>query len=1240
MREQLTPDQRRAVETLDRSLVVTAGPGAGKTRVLVERVLRILEGGLANMEEIAAITFTNKAANEMKTKIRSALRELARRAPSRRWQEAKRHVETAAISTIHGFCARLLRAHPVQAHVDPEFVVLDEFRSRVLLRRAVEEVIEEDLEAEEAIIGRLIIGYSRRGLIEAVADLYMMVRALGLRVEQVIALTERERRTSAEYWEAIERLEGVVSELEAFPKPTERMAAQIAEFLRTYRLYGPLLRLEPRIEDAPVLEECVRALRGARIEGRGRLSALAAEVDARLEEIELTFYDACAGEVIATLGRLLQRVDERYAALKREVIGLDYEDLQWTARELLRTHPAIADALRREIKFLLVDEFQDTNALQKEILDLLRGEGDRPQLFIVGDAKQSIYNFRGAAVEVFLRTQRELQERGGMHIELERNFRSTAGLVRFFNAFFARLMRVEEGAWTAEQLEALGRTPFVESVAHREEGVAAPVELLLEIGPHVRTAEEARHWEAQRLAERIARMVREGERLVGEETGDGRERLRAVRYGDVALLFRAMTDVKVYERALRERGIPYYVLAGRGFYEREEIRDVLSLLRFLENATDEVALVAALRSPLFSLSDEALFWLRQAAEASGEGGLDPHPLLTSLQQHEHVWGIARDERPRVARAAEVLTHLLRLRDRLSLVELLQEILALTHFEAVQATAFDGHQRVANLRKLIELARGFEASGPQSLGDFTAFVQQFAEMAEESEAQVTTETADAVRLMTVHKAKGLEFPVVIIPDLARPLRRDAPLLIFDRAAGIGMKIPDHRGRLHDTWSRRRVLQTLELRESFEHQRLLFVAMTRARDYLILSGAAERLGRREEEADAAPLRLGASWLDWIARVLGLSEVEALPEEYEWNGVKIRIALGAGEARAEEMVASHTLSARYPQLERGEPIASSLLPPLSDEQCEAMERVRRRLAPRPPDVSADISPIAVTRVLAFHRCPLQFYFESVLHLPAWDEVEDVVAPSGEATRVPSALRGRLIHRFCEEYDGSEPWEAVLARLVEELVVGEPEAWKETSADTAPVTDHAIGTSWEERVRAYREMVLRDVRPLAATYVRSDLYRTIEGILWGEKPGRVESEREVFYRTKWGIVRGRLDKVIWTEDGTAWIVDFKTNRVGGELGALVEEYALQMRLYALTVARAWQPRAVRAELYFLDPDVRVPVPVEAFEETAALLERVTEAIARGRTQADFPARPDPARCRRCPCAGFCPERALSADV
>lgn len=1214
-RDQLTPAQREAVRTLDRSLVVTAGPGAGKTRVLVERVQYILERGDASLDEIVAVTFTNRAAREMKTKLRQALRALAERDPAPRWRELARQVETAAISTIHGFCARLLRAHPVEAQVDPEFTILDEFTSRVLLARAVAEVVQERIDAQQEILGRLVIGYSRRELCEALTQLYATLRALGQSLTDVLALTEKNRRTLNDYHAALARWEKAAERLIAFPEPTPQMAEQIQAFEHAFRLYGPLLRMDPRIEDAPIFEECLQELRKARVSKRGRVSPYVAQVETCLEELEWTFYDVCAGEVLAALGELMHQVEARYEQFKRERNGLDYEDLQWKARQLLRAFPPIAASYRRQIRHLLVDEFQDTNALQKEILDLLRGGEERVHLFLVGDAKQSIYNFRGAAVEVFLSAQREIVERGGAQIELQTNFRSTEPLVRFFNEFFSRLLRLDESseAWEDYPLQELGRTPFAPMTAHRRGGVETPVELLLEIGPHVREREQARRWEAERLADRLLRLVRDQEPVM-----DAEGNLRPARYGDIALLFRAMTDVKIYERALRERGIPYYVLAGRGFYEREEIQDLLSLLQFLENKTDEVALVAALRSPLFGLSDEALFWLRQAAEARAEGWLDPHPLLTELREHERVPGISPEERPRVARAADVLQHLLRLRNRLSLVELLEEILALTHFEAIQATAFDGHQRVANIRKLIELARGFEAGGPHVLSDFLTFVRQFAEIAEESEAPLTTEAADAVRLLTVHKAKGLEFPIVVLPDLSRPFRRDAPPLLFDRAAGLGLKIPDLRGRLHETWTRQRVLRFLRLREHFENQRLLFVAMTRAQDRLILSGASERLRSGDSSSEDLPVS-GTSWLDWIVRVLELPEAE-LPDVYTWNGLRVRLRVGRGEALEGAAVARQTLIARYPALERGEP--PPLLPPLSEAEQQQVQRLLSRLAPVVPEPVEGLLSVAVTRLLALNRCPLQFYYESVLDLPTWDEYEDT-APTGERAAEPARLspplRGRLVHRFCQEYDGSEPWEQVLTRLIQEMV---PErVWAE-----APEGFSLREAAWVE------------VRPLVQNYVRSDLARLSEAILWGGKPGRVESEREILYRARWGIVRGRLDKVIRTDDGAVWIVDFKTDRLREreDIERLAREYALQMQIYALAAQQAWHPSAIRAELYFLVPDVRVPVSVEALSEVAALVDRLTEQIARGRRREDFPARPDPERCRRCRCRAFCPLRAL----
>ncbi|RMG53935.1 MAG: hypothetical protein D6723_06210, partial [Acidobacteria bacterium] len=945
--DQLTPNQRRAVQTLDRPCVVTAGPGAGKTRVLVERVLNILRQGRADLEHIVAITFTNKAANEMKEKIRHTLLDLAQSATesgeAQRWYELKQRLEDAAISTIHGFCASILRAQPVEAEIDPQAAILDEYTSQLLLYQTVEEVINRLVDEGHETVARLVMGYSRRRLIDELANLYTAARALGLTLEEIEQLALQQVSTEDDYRAILEAIHHTVGHLlQATASPSAR--EQIDALAETWARYRPLLPMTPRLEDAPLFDHCLRALREAKVHRRGKISDEAAALSEHLENLDLVFYDVAGRETLIDLIDILREIEARYREAKVERNGLDYEDLQLKVRDLFHTYPWLARQYAEKYRFILVDEFQDTNRLQKEIIGLLvaprssdgagsstAGDHATPNLFIVGDEKQSIYNFRGAAVEVFMETARELEERGAAAIALDTNFRSTASLVEFHNAFFSRLMRLAAG-WDRSALQSLGYVEFTPSQPHRLASPHPPVELILEIGEQVRNAEEGREMEAARLAARIAEMIESGEPLVAERTDDGRETYRPVRYGDIAMLFRAMTDIKVYERALRQRGIPYYVVAGRGFYQREEIQDVISLLRFLENRTDEIALVAALRSPLFGLSDETLYWLRQSAEMRSGGVLEHHPLLTSLLHHDEVWGISEEQRPLVARAAEILSALLERRNRVSLDELLEDILATTDDEAIQATFYDGHQRVANLRKLVELARSFEERGPFFLRDFIHFIAEFTEMeTRESEAQIESGAADAVQIMTVHKAKGLEFPIVIITDLARRFRSRLPDIAFDRGLGIGMRIPDHRGRLHETRLRRRVAEHIGWREFFENQRLLYVAATRAEDYLILSGAAPRLNARRnasESASASALREANSWLDWVCAILEIDDPRALPDVYHWNGIPLRV-MPSGAPERVEREAARPLIDRFPEMPAGRPIPAEALPELTSGQ-----------------------------------------------------------------------------------------------------------------------------------------------------------------------------------------------------------------------------------------------------------------------------------------------------------------------
>jgi ATP-dependent helicase/nuclease subunit A len=1235
---QFTDNQRRAIETLERDCVVTAGPGAGKTRVLVERVINIVRQGRADLSQIVAITFTKKAANEMKERIRRALADLARRsskrAEARRWESLKRQLEFATISTIHGFCSGVLRAQPVQARVDPAFATLDEYDSRLLLREAVEATVAELIDQQDAVAARLVIGYQRGAFISELARLYEAIRSLGLTIEQVEQQTLHNTKSAAAYTEALDTLRGHLDDIlnqRNLPPGTQRQVDDLAEVWEKCRHKFPPA---PTIESSGRFYEVLRRLSKTKLDARAK--AIKESVQAykdQLEQIELIFYDACAPEVLATIMKALRRAGELYAEAKTARRSLDFEDLQWKVRELFTGDPRLAQQHAGRCRFILVDEFQDTNGLQKQVLDLLTNQDPRPKtqdprlsaplsgpnLFIVGDTRQSVYNFRGAEVEVFDETARELEWRGAEQIELEVNFRSAPALVAFFNAFFSRAMTLESGD-DEERMKRLGHVSYRPGQSHRQPpGLEVPVELLLDVGEHIEDSAEAREHEAGRVAARIWEMVHNQERLVAEAAPGGVEATRPVRYGDIAILFRALTDIKRYELALRRAGIPYVVVAGRGFYEREEIQDVLSLLRFLENRTDEIALVSALRSPLFGISDETLYWLRnsdprpktqdprpQTSDLRPQT-IDHHPLLTNLLRHEEIKQINGEQKSLVAAAAGTVEHLLSLRNRIPLANLVEEVLTTTDYAALQATRYDGHQRVANLAKLVDLARGFEASGPHFLTDFVRFIEQFTEMeTREGEAQTEAGQQDAVQLMTIHKAKGLEFRVVILPDLARKPNTRAESLMFDRALGVGLKVPDARGRLHDTALRQRVLEHVELREHFEGQRLLFVAATRAQDYLVLAGSAKSI------KTGRSLREATHWLEWVCTVLQIDDVSSLDDRYEWEGIPMKVApiadLGLDELRAR----SAPVVDRYPEIRQGQPLAPTA-GPSSESVAEDVKRIIEHLQPLPVKVDGTFQPLAVTRLLSLARCPLQFYYETVLGLPDLDQYEADLRPQTSdlrPQRLSAAERGKIVHSFCELYDGAVDPENVIFQAINRADVLEPEA----------------------RARAARE-----VRPLVERYLNGSLYRQMEQVQ--RAGGRIESEVEFMVRTRWMPLRGRMDKLLIDAEGRATIIDFKTNRITAEqVEEVAKEYELQMRIYALAARRALRLEHIRAELYFIEPDVRVEIDGQRLDEAGASrdIDALCEQVLRRRRPDDFPPRPEPGRCRRCRCASFCPSRAL----
>jgi len=332
-----------------------------------------------------------------------------------------------------------------------------------------------------------------------------------------------------------------------------------------------------------------------------------------------------------------------------------------------------------------------------------------------------------------------------------------------------------------------------------------------------------------------------------------------------------------------------------------------------------------------------------------------------------------------------------------------------------------------------------------------------------------------------------------------------------------------------------------------------------------------------------------------------------------VKFKVTRRADIPGGEQSATVGPLIERFPELGQGRPLSPEELPPLAEDEQRTLAILLQRVTPTAP-MQPGRRTISVTRLLALARCPRQFYYEDVLGLPPLDEYEEPEL-TREGMPLPAAVRGQIIHRFCQLYDGPEPWEALLARLVSE---------------------HLAMTETSDAAQAVAATVAR-LRPLVENYLRSDLYRTIEHILWGSRQGSVKSEYEILYRTETMLVRGRIDKLILSDDGEATIVDFKTNQAdAAETDRLVHEYAVQMQLYALAVRHLMRPRAIRAELYFLVPNQRRVLPQQWLDEaeTTAIVTALCRQAAEGRTLADFPARPADDRCRRCPCASFCPER------
>lgn len=961
---QPSPAQLPAITTRTQDVVVTAGAGTGKTRTLVARYLALVSEGVP-LRAIVAITFTQKAAREMRNRVRQAVQDYLAQAAldpaeRRHWQGIYAQLDAARISTIHSLCSDILRSHPAEARLDPRFETFDEGRTNLLLREVTEAAM-----AWAADEPELLPLYDLLGERELRHTLSSLLRQR-LDVEPLLAGSPAERLAR---WEQKLRQaqQAQLTALLADPVWQDSLAV-----LRHNPATNPTDKRELTRQDALAAIAAANGDLPSQVASLSRLDSLnlvggsakswpggseqAEAVKAALRELRelwrahspllslsLTDHDAQLAEAISRLRRLFESAAERYAAHKRERNALDFDDLEARALVLLNESETARRYWQSQIEAILIDEFQDTNHRQRDLLNQLAG---RPgKRFMVGDAKQSIYRFRGADVSVF-RAERELvAQNGGRHLDLNTSYRAHQALLTGMNDLLRPVLgQVADSnrPW---------REPFAPLEPHRRsagEGLSAPfVELHLAVGSKSSGGLERA---AAGLVSRLVELVDGGRTFVGVGA-----RAEPLGYGHVAILCRASGSFEAYENALEQAGVPFLTVAGRGFYQRPEIREVLNALQALADPTDDLALAGLLRFPAFALPDSLLVRLHEARPAPET------PLWQVLSRQ--LADLPPEWAEPTRRAQALIARLQGQVGRVTVADLLKTFLDESGYRA--ALLRTGQKRAA--RNISKLLADANSSGLVLVGEFLDYVTGLRDTGtREGEARATSE--GVVQLMTIHAAKGLEFPLVVLGDITYGGRGQGGELLLDPELGLLLPYRDEAQNQAAGYQLGKLVSDDQAQAELD--RLLYVALTRAQELLLLNGCV----RWNEKT--ATLAGFDGWLKQLVSQCGVSLPE-LSLDYNEAGQRRHVA----ELRVEQTeVGVYVYEPDYPFHRSGAVSpAAAAAPPAGD--------------PLPPPLLGPLSPVPTARDEAAEA--------SDYPRKAWRVVPPVTRP-----RAPAWVIGQLVH------------------------------------------------------------------------------------------------------------------------------------------------------------------------------------------------------------------------------------------
>ena len=1251
-----TDAQWRGITTTGRSLLVSAAAGSGKTAVLSERCAYLVCDGddPCDVDELLVVTFTEAAAAEMKSRIGKALRARAAAGPSERLARQLALLDRAGISTLHGFCSRLLRQHFHLVGLDPAFTVLDADDARLLRNDVARQLFADRYELDDdGAFSRLVDAYAD-GQDERLARLVLHAHEMLASLVDGDAWTERSIRRIREAAEAPtladtelgrELHDFVAAGLASIAARCDAATARLPR-LGPFQKYVDLLsetRSTIDLWEKQFAEQGLDALAaGVAAFVPGKLpsvrndvpnkDAARAAVDAVRDAVKDGAWRDCLRFTTAEwreglkavlphaevfLG-LVKQFGQRYRMMKDGSRAVDFSDLERFALHALRdpaagnvlAPSAAALACHRRFRHVLVDEYQDINEVQDAILTLvsresLRGEpGVETNLFSVGDVKQSIYRFRLAEPTRFLERERSFRaseisnlkseisnlksetsnlksetsnfrsqtyregENWGEVIDLQANFRSRAPLLAAVNAVFERLMTADAADITYDAAHRLhpGRT-FPEPADGVCTFSGAPIELHLlpkKLDVEGGDGEAAGGGDcaddtaadldrAEREALLVARRIREMMGLEGgvpmcvaETRPDGSAGHRPLRFGDIVILLRSMKHkADEYAEVLEAAGIPVHSESSAGYFESMEVRDMLSLLALLDNQRQDVPLAAVLRSPIAALPDaeDALARIRVEYPAGREG-----PTF-----HEAVRRYAAERDDDLARRLRdffaVLSGWRSLAQRRPLADLVAAVYDDTGYLAYVGGLHNGRQRVANLLYLRERAAQFGTFHRQGLSRFLHFLDSLREESDLGQPSVATGAEDVVRIMSVHRSKGLEFPVVVLPDLGKliNLQDCSGSVLIDRRAGLGLAVVDEHKRVrYPSLASMLVQNRLRQQALAEELRVLYVAMTRAQEHLVLVGTAgsesvsrwaARWGAHQGPLPADAVLGVTTMLDWIGPVAAATGAPDRSDVFRMT-THDAIDVAAWRHPSQQAGASND---RLAHLARLEPLDPPPAPhPLADE-------VARRLTARYPH--EPFTRLAASQPMAEPGGERKAL--SALAKPP------LLAAAAGAPAAPDEV-GAATHRALQHLDFRRPCDradlaAQVNEQVERLLLSPAEAARVDVDALAWLTASEVGAL----LRAHAAGLRRELPVYAAGPAA---------------PGAAGADRV--------MLRGRIDVLVPLPDRSV-IIDYKTDSVpADQVAARAAAYDSQTTAYAGAVGRM-TGKPVEIVLVFLRPRV-----------------------------------------------------------